>query len=323
MHSRSYRGFTLVELLVVITIIGILIGLLLPAVQSVREAARRTQCKNNLKQMGLAANEHLEAHNHLPTGGWGWGWAGDADRGFGKRQPGGWQYNILPYIEQGALHDLGLGLPQTQKYAAHAERIKTPVKLFSCPSRRRAQLYPYQHNHSPYYNTSYIEQIARSDYAANGGESWEGIIKGPGDLNSGPPSPVTSFTGVIGLVTEIESGELKDGDSNTYLIGERYLNSDRYFDGTNCSNDQGWDTGYDYDVNRWTCFDSARTCQPKQDTPGVGNCSVEFGSAHAGAFHMVFCDGSVHPINYAIDGETHRRLGNRRDQLPIDPTEVF
>ena len=107
--KNRYPGFTLVELLVVITIIGILIALLLPAVQAAREAARQMQCKNNLKQLALGCLQHEQAQGFLPTGGWGCGWVGDPDRGFDRQQPGGWHFNILPYIEQQALHDLGIG----------------------------------------------------------------------------------------------------------------------------------------------------------------------------------------------------------------------
>ncbi len=85
--SAVRRGFTLVELLVVITIIGILIGLLLPAVQSAREAARRTQCSNNIRQLALAALQHETANRSLPSGGWGWGWVGDPDHGYGLGSP--------------------------------------------------------------------------------------------------------------------------------------------------------------------------------------------------------------------------------------------
>ncbi len=129
-------AFTLVELLVVIAIIGVLVGLLLPAVQQIREAANRMKCANNLKQLALACHHHESTVGTFPTGGWGWSWVGDPDRGFTQKQPGGWIYNILPFMEQSALHDLGAGLPDPQKFAAFEERCGTVTPMFNCPTRR-------------------------------------------------------------------------------------------------------------------------------------------------------------------------------------------
>jgi prepilin-type N-terminal cleavage/methylation domain-containing protein len=135
-------GFTLVELLVVCAVIGILLGMMLPAVQAAREAARRTQCINHLKQQGLACHNLHDAHKHLPHGGWGWAWVGDADRGYGLKQPGGQFYQILPYMEQQALYQIGAGETQSQKRRTHAVRAGIPLATYYCPTRRATLPYP-------------------------------------------------------------------------------------------------------------------------------------------------------------------------------------
>ena len=135
---RNKQGFTLVELLVVIAIIAMLVTLLLPAVQAAREAARRTQCQNNLKNLGLACLNHESVNNHFPTGGWGWSWVGDADRGQGEQQPGGWMYNIMPYMEEGAFHALaGDGIADeitSRQMDGAAQVISQPLALINCPT---------------------------------------------------------------------------------------------------------------------------------------------------------------------------------------------
>ena len=140
------NAFTLVELLVVIAIIGMLVGLLLPAVQQAREAARQMQCGNNLKNLGLASLNHESAAQALPSGGWFCWYVGDPDRGFGPNQPGNWQYSLLPFLEQNALFQLGadgdpVGVSTSQKEGAE-ECVKTPLSVFHCPSKRQTKIYP-------------------------------------------------------------------------------------------------------------------------------------------------------------------------------------
>src|SRR5687767_3242749 len=135
-------AFTLVELLVVIAIIGVLVALLLPAVQAARESARRMQCQNNLKQFGLAFQNHHDVILHLPTNGYGFSWVGDPDSGFGIDQPGGWTFNILPYCEAKGIYEIAKGKTGQPKKEDLSRMVGTPVKFFNCPSRRPPAVYP-------------------------------------------------------------------------------------------------------------------------------------------------------------------------------------
>src|SRR5579859_225755 len=158
---RRRRAFTLIELLVVIAIIGVLIGLLLPAVQKTREAANRVKCSNNLKQMGLGAHMVHDAYGHLPSGGWGWSWVGDPSRGSGKGQPGGWIYQLLPFVEQPGLY------AEASTKAGAIKMIETTLPIYNCPSRRTGG--PYAAGNNSYLNFGGIKppSMARTDYAAN------------------------------------------------------------------------------------------------------------------------------------------------------------
>ena len=326
------NGFTLVELLVVIAIIGILIALLLPAVQSAREAARRLQCSNHLKQMGLAALNHEAAQGYYPSGGWGWYWGGDPDCGFGPLQPGGWIYNLLPFLEQQSLHDTGSGLPQPQKETSAVEVFSTPLPQFNCPSRRRAKTYDCAGSFCVYNCDNIVHKAAKTDYAANLGDSSLGSAAGPPegthpqedreDIDNWPGwlSWQKTRTGVCYMRSQVTVSDIKDGTSKTYLFGEKYVCPDDYETANTTGDNRGMYQGDDYDNSRWTTLDSAGETIPRQDTPGVDSLYC-FGSAHTGVFNMVFCDGSVRSIAYKIDRKTHANFGNRKDGMDIDERE--
>ena len=306
---KQQTAFTLVELLVVITIIGILIALLLPAVQSAREAARRTQCKNNLKQLSLAALAHHEKHGHFPTGGWGVRWTGDPDRGFGWKQPGSFFFNVLPFLEQETLYQMD------DKEA----RCHIPLSVFHCPSRRRPSAYPTAM--TVYYNmdVTKVDSAAKTDYAANCGVLLYGgsHYASPTTLAEGdqtyPWYDTSDMYGVVYLCSEIKIAHVRDGTTNTYLVGEKHVMSDHYFTG-----EDGNDNGTAFDGHNCdTECSSHRDQPPQQDHPNISYAST-WGSAHAGSFHMAFCDGSVRSISYSIDADTHWRFGHRCDGEVID-----
>jgi prepilin-type processing-associated H-X9-DG protein len=313
---------------VVIAIIGILIALLLPAVQAAREAARRTQCVNNLKQMALAAHDHEQANGHLPSGGWGYPWVGDPDRGFGCRQPGGFFYNILPYLEKHTLHDLALG--ETDPVAKdHKTMVMagTPVAAMTCPSRRRSA--PYGTGGVMANCDSPSEGFFHACYRVNAGSAFVPWGRGPESLPEGDAgqgfADMSGNNGVCHQRSQITAADITDGLSNTYLLGEKYLNPLHYTDGTDWGDDQCAFGGDDYDNCAWATEGLMQdTRGVPTDPTGKPKCWL-FGGPHAGSLNVALCDGSVRAINYSIAWSTdpaapgvHQRLASRNDGRPVD-----
>ena len=321
---KARSGFTLVELLVVITIIGILVSLLMPAVQSAREAARRVQCQNNVKQLALGCLNHEQSLGFLPTDGWGWSWLGEPDRGYGVLQPGGWSYNILPFIDQATLHGLGAGTSGTALQATRIQLFTTPLAVLNCPSRRQMGLYTYIFPAGEIVNCGALTACTRMDYAINVGDPAGTQDIGPLSYTDGDNpnwsnwwNPITTgMTGVSYQRSMITLAKITDGASNTYLVGEENHNPDQYFTGEAGDDNHGPFTGWENDSTR----SSNLGYPPLQDTPGI-ELDGSWGSATRAGFNISFCDGSVHLISYSVDPETHRRLGNRKDGLPTDASK--
>ena len=233
------RGFTLVELLVVIAIIGVLVSLLLPAVHAAREAARRVQCKNHLKQFGLAFANHELTQGHYPAGGWGFLWTGDPDGGSGLSQPGGWPFSLMPFYEEGNVYQIGTGLSDFDKVRALVKQKTHAVAMFHCPSRRPAQL---TYGPEQSYNAlrALNDLVAKIDYAGCAGSVpppwWTGPTRGcmrnyP-NCHWGPYEDLRKLArdinGVILPRKPIEIRRIPDGLSKTLFVAEKFLRPDLY-----------------------------------------------------------------------------------------------
>jgi prepilin-type N-terminal cleavage/methylation domain-containing protein len=316
MRPSKRRAFTLVELLVVIAIIGILVALLLPAVQAAREAARRIHCSNNLKQIGVAALLHVDTYKQYPSSGWGAAWVGMPEMGHGRDQPGGWVYNILPFLEQQSLHDMGRGMTGDARLDANAQRLKTPISVFTCPTRRMSRAWPIAgpspHIRNPH-DASTVDEVARACYAINAGSVMEeNPPPGPNSIEEAETfawQDTNIFNGVSYQRSRVRPRHLIDGKSSTLLVAEKYLFQDDYQTGSDKGDNESMYTGYCIDLNRF----ASRDLPPLRDSVDNGDgLNRQFGGPHA-VWNAVFCDGSTRGLAFEIDPLIHEMQANRND----------
>jgi prepilin-type N-terminal cleavage/methylation domain-containing protein len=311
-------AFTLVELLVVIAIIGVLVALLLPAIQAAREAARRAQCVNNLKQIGLAMLNHHDARKEFPTGGTEpWHDQGDKNSLYGKGY--GWMVQILPYVEDQALQDVSKGYGAGDKARDLVVR-STPVPIYNCPSRRNSPV-----RVVPTGAEDCSKGCALNDYAGatpdndgiNGTPNhepwfWQGVTHGT-------VVPGKKYYGVIVRTLAsppCRAKDIKDGHSKTMMVSEKRLFTNRYEIG-DWHDDIGWTDGWDPDIMRYTGYPP--DVDVRQGAPGSPGdvLGYHFGSAHTSAMNAVFADGRVTQISYDVNPIVFNSMGDRRDGLTI------
>jgi len=329
---RRRHAFTLVELLVVIAIIGVLVALLLPAVQAAREAGRRTECVNHLKQIGQGVQNFTSNRNHLPAGGW-HSWSGDDNltpsRWYvpGKlpsieELPVGWPFQILPYIEEESV----LNDPDW-------ENVKhRTISLYFCPSRRG----PTQNTKET--DPGYLNGMMDYASATPARRATDSIAHFEYWGNTDPffIAPDKLYLGMIIRTKScpvIGFNDVKDGVSKTLLISEKFLPLDNYdgggpyfggqirkFEG----DDRGWSDGWDYDIVRSTAIqpkaDHAIPAQDYNKADVFWQERMTFGSAHSAGIQAVFGDNSVRTVSYDIDRKVFNHLGNRNDGQVVDET---
>jgi prepilin-type processing-associated H-X9-DG protein len=280
--------------LVVIAIIAVLIGLLLPAVQKVREVGNRIKCVNNLKQFGLAFQMHHDQLGYFPTAGDDWASPPTYVNGVpavGSRQGAGWGFQILPYLEADAVWRGG---GATTDNARQRVAVGTILPYFFCPSRRAPMTVAYADNYISQGPGDLVTH-ALCDYASNNLNDSTGVIR---SNEFGPPLRIADIT---------------DGTSTTLLVGEKRMNL--FYLGMIPRNDdnEGYTAGNDWDTMRDANFPPAPDTRASTEENGFAG----FGASHPSGLNVVFADGSVHHIAFNINPTVFARLGTRADGQPL------
>lgn len=308
-------AFTLVELLVVIAIIGVLVALLLPAVQSAREAARNTQCRNNLKQVAASFHNFETARRFFP------GHAGEIEPrsvefgparralAVGMPRTGNWMLHSITYMEQGLIAEpLLLAAKGKLNKKQLGLALTTPVPTLNCPSRRQPQAYPLVHSEL----TAYGPLGARTDYAINGGPSNAAGTNGGSGAGT---NFAIEFDGVWSLGKRTALKNIIDGLSHTYLVGEKSMDTLHYLTGQDVG-DRAPIAGLDDNKGAANSYVRFAASVPARDTPNNCQSCHAFGSSHPVTWNMSLADGSVHSLSYTMDFALHRALAS------IDGQEV-
>lgn len=292
--ETSRKGFTIVELLVVISIIGILVGLLLPAVQMARESARRMQCSNNLKQQGVALLNYESASKTLPPG---IGWQGVPNPcTAAPYAQWGWGAFIMPFVELGNTYNaLGVGQTHLQEIVEKPipEKVailQQPVSLFRCPS----DIGPDTNVLRSWFRRSDSTPTATSNYFASN-ESFQ-----PGCESSRPHA-----SGVFSD-RPVRLAQITDGTSNTIALGERRW---RYkaVDGSMVTTGAALVYGFRFTNGLFVLSDSFGGGWPRINYSHTWQrmAGMSFSSSHTGGVNVLFCDGSVHFLSESIESSAH------------------
>jgi prepilin-type N-terminal cleavage/methylation domain-containing protein len=331
--SRRF-GFTLIELLVVIAIIAVLVALLLPAVQQAREAARRSQCKNNLKQIGLALHNYHEQFNVLPyatSASGGWASSGSPTPGNIVKNSTGW-LSLLPNIEQGTLYNQydptsasgpwnpnGATLANGGVPATNAAVAGTKVPGFMCPSDNGPQTN--STGNAPTYNCSSTIASYRTNYGFSVRSGQAGTLWVNEPLRFSPGNPAKCM---FGEGSFCNFRDVSDGLTNTVMIAETTLD---VYDGVTqswaCDEHVGGGIAFAFPpngtgtINQWLCCSWASPPYTFSNVAGKLGEWGSPGSVHAGGMHVALGDGSVRYVSQSINVTTQQRLGMIADGSPV------